>query len=63
MSENQNPTVTASEGQSAQQGSANTADEVGQQPTQYMLWQDPISQQWAIHPYYISIFQNQLNII
>jgi hypothetical protein len=28
-----------------------------------MLWQDPLSQQWTIHPYYVNIIQNQLNII
>jgi hypothetical protein len=60
MSENQNSTVTASEGQ---QDTTNGANENAQQPTQYMFWQDPLLQQWTIHPYYLSIFQNQLNII
>lgn len=63
MSENQNPIVTANEGQSAQQGTTNAANEAAQQPTQYMFWQDPLSQQWTIHPYYLAIFQNQLNIV
>jgi len=41
------------------QQSVNTA----QQHTQYMFWSDPVTQQWSIHPFYINIFENQLNII
>lgn len=44
--------------QAAEQTPATT-----QQPQEYMLWVDPSTQQWAMHPYYLNILLNQHNII
>jgi hypothetical protein len=47
-------------GDVAQQGGqTNSSEATGS----YMLYIDPMTQQWSIHPYYVNIFMNQLNII